>query len=974
MKTEKQIAIAATEFAERWKGRGYERGESQPFWIDLLTNVFGIETPSNGFITFEDHQKVDASNFVDGRIRSTRVLIEQKSIDKDLRAPIKQSDGSLLNPFQQARRYVVSLPVSEHPRWIVTCNFKEFLVYDMEQPNGEPEQILLENLGKEYYRLQFLVDAKNEHLSKEMEVSMQAGEIVGKIYEALLKQYDDNSPEALRWLNILCVRIVFCLYAEDAGVFTHDQFHDYLVRYDAEDLRNALIRLFDVLNTPLDKRSKYLKDDLKAFPYTNGGLFEEEIEIPQFTEELKQTLLQNASLDFDWSEISPTIFGAVFESTLNPETRRSGGMHYTSIENIHKVIDPLFLNDLRKELDEILEEKVDKQRKRKLGEYQMKLSSLTFLDPACGSGNFLTETYLSLRRLENEAIREMYHGQTMMGAFVNPIKVSIQQFYGIEINDFAVTVATTALWISEAQMLAETEKIVHQDIDFLPLKSYHNIREGNALRMEWNVIECKNGLPQPLPPKALPTSVPQAGFVPEVIKREEVRPKVELLTYSEAPRIPAYMMFYDYIIGNPPFVGYSLQSKEQKEDILSLFLDKNGKPFKTAGKIDYVAGWYYKAAQLMSHSTHTRAALVSTNSITQGEQVAAIWKPLKELFGIHIDFAYRTFRWDSEASLKAHVHCVIVGFSNMNVPKVLFDNDKQKVAKNINAYLIDAPDVYIDSKKEPLCDVPEMVTGNRPADGGNLIIEAKDYANFIKQEPASKPYIKKLLGAAEFINNKDRWCLWLVGVSPTTLRSMPLVMKRIQACKEDRENAPDEGRRKLALTPHLFREQLNPETSIVIPVVSSERRRYIPMAYIGKDVICTDRIKFLPNATLYHFGILNSNVHMAWMRAVCGRLKSDYNYSKDVVYNNFPWPNPTDEQKAKIEQTAQAILDARALYPDSSLADLYDELTMPVELRKAHQDNDRAVMAAYGFPVKTMTESQCVAELFKLYQELTKNK
>ena len=972
MKTEKQIAASAAEFAERWKGRGYERGESQPFWIDLLTNVFGIETPSDGFITFEDHQKVDASNFVDGRIRSTRVLIEQKSIDKDLRAPIKQSDGSLLNPFQQARRYVVSLPVSEHPRWIVTCNFKEFLVYDMEQPNGEPEQILLENLGKEYYRLQFLVDAKNEHLRKEMEVSMQAGEIVGKIYEALLAQYNDNSPEALRWLNILCVRIVFCLYAEDAGVFTHDQFHDYLVRYDAEDLRNALIRLFDVLNTPIDKRSKYLKDDLKAFPYTNGGLFEEQIEIPQFTEELKQTLLQNASLDFDWSEISPTIFGAVFESTLNPETRRSGGMHYTSIENIHKVIDPLFLNDLRRELDEILEEKVEKQRKRKLSDYQMKLSSLTFLDPACGSGNFLTETYLSLRRLENEAIREMYHGQTMMGAFVNPIKVSIQQFYGIEINDFAVTVATTALWISEAQMLAETERIVHQDIDFLPLKPYHNIREGNALRMDWDVIECKNGLPQPLPPKALPTSVPQAGFVPEVIKREEVRPNVELLTYSEAPRIPAYMMFYDYIIGNPPFVGYSLQSKEQKEDILSLFLDKNGKPFKTAGKIDYVAGWYYKAAQLMSHSTHTRAALVSTNSITQGEQVAAIWKPLKELFGIHIDFAYRTFRWDSEASLKAHVHCVIVGFSNMNVPKVLFDNDKQKVAKNINAYLIDAPDVYIDSKKEPLCDVPEMVTGNRPADGGNLIIEAKDYANFIKQEPASKPYIKKLLGAAEFINNKDRWCLWLVGVSPAVLRNMPLVMKRIQACKEDRENAPDEGRKKLSATPHLFREQLNPETYIIVPSVSSERRRYVPMGFLKSDTIPTNLVLIIPDASLYHFGILESNVHMAWMRAVCGRLKSDYRYSKDVVYNNFPWPNPTDEQKAKIEQTAQAILDARALYPDSSLADLYDELTMPVELRKAHQDNDRAVMQAYGFNVKTTTESQCVAELFKLYKKKTK--
>ena len=921
MKTEKQMAAAAAEFAGRWKDRGYERGESQPFWIDLLSNVFGIETPSDGFITFEDHRMVDASNFIDGRIPSTKVLIEQKSLGKDLRKGIRQSDGSLLNPFLQARRYVLSLPVSEHPRWIVTCNFSEFLVYDMEQPNGEPEQILLENLGKEYYRLQFLVDARSEHLSKEMQVSMQAGDIVGEIYEALLKQYDDNSPEALRWLNILCVRIVFCLYAEDAGIFTRDQFHDFLITYEAKDLRRALRDLFEVLNTPKEKRSKYLQEELKAFPYTNGGLFEEEIEIPQFTEELKQTLLQNASLDFDWSEISPTIFGAVFESTLNPETRRSGGMHYTSIENIHKVIDPLFLNDLRKELDEILEEKVEKQRQKKLDAYQDRLAALTFLDPACGSGNFLTETYLSLRRLENEVIRERYHGQTMMGAFVNPIKISIQQFYGIEINDFAVTVATTALWISEAQMLAETERIIHQDIDFLPLKSYTNIHEGNALRTDWETIVPKQHL--------------------------------------------------NYIIGNPPFVGYSLQSKEQKEDILSVFVDINGRPFKTAGKIDYVAGWYYKAAKIMQH-TRIRAALVSTNSITQGEQVAAIWKPLSEMFGIHIDFAYRTFRWDSEASLKAHVHCVIVGFSNITSPKYLYDGEKKKEVSNINAYLIDAPDVYVENRKMPICDVPEMVTGNRPADGGHLIIEAEDYDDFVCKEPAAKPYIKKLLGAAEFINNKDRWCLWLVGISPAILRTMPLVMKRIQACKEDRENAPDEGRRKLASTPHLFREQLNPETSIVIPVVSSERRRYIPMAYLGKDVICTDRIKFLPNASLYHFGILNSNVHMAWMRAVCGRLKSDYNYSKDIVYNNFPWPNPTDEQKSKIEQTAQTILDARALYPDSSLADLYDELTMPVELRKAHQENDRAVMQAYGFPVKsTFTESQCVAELFKLYKSKT---
>ena len=975
MKTEKQMAQAAAEFAERWKGRGYERGESQPFWIDLLSNVFGIETPSDGFILFEDHRMVDASNFIDGRIPSTRVLIEQKSLGKDLRAGIRQSDGSLLNPFLQARRYVVSLPVSEHPRWIVTCNFSEFLVYDMEQPNGEPEQILLENLGKEYYRLMFLVDAKNEHLSKEMQVSMQAGEIVGKIYEALLKQYDDDSPEALRWLNILCVRIVFCLYAEDASVFTHDQFHDYLARYEAEDLRRALRDLFEVLNTPQEKRSKYLKDDLKAFPYTNGGLFEEQIEIPQFTEELKQTILQNASLDFDWSEISPTIFGAVFESTLNPETRRSGGMHYTSIENIHKVIDPLFLNDLRRELDEILEEKVEKQRQKKLDAYQDRLASLTFLDPACGSGNFLTETYLSLRRLENEVIRERHHGQSFLGfEEVNPIKVSIQQFYGIEINDFAVTVATTALWISEAQMLRETEKIIRRDIDFLPLKSYTNIREGNALRMDWDIIEIPSGVPTFHAKNVHLIVEPKRELASEpIVEYNDINVVTPNFDGKAIPNTLRYQIPINYIIGNPPFVGYSLQSKEQKDDILNIFVDGKGKPFKTAGKIDYVAGWYYKAAQLIRGTT-TRAALVSTNSITQGEQVAAIWKPLKEMFGIHIDFAYRTFRWDSEATLKAHVHCVIVGFSCVDVPKVIYDGNKEKKVENINAYLIDAPDIFIESRNQPISDIPQMTTGNRPADGGHLIIEAEDYEDFIRREPTAKPYIKRLLGSSEFINKKDRYCLWLKGVSPTELRKMSHVMERIALCRQDRMASPDVGRQKLADTPHIFRETMNPDFYVAVPKVSSERRRYVPIGFLTCDTIPTDLLFIIPDATLYHFGVLESNVHMAWMRAVCGRLEMRYRYSKDVVYNNFPWPSPTDEQKAKIEKTAQAILDARAKYPDSSLADLYDELTMPVELRKAHQDNDRAVMQAYGFPVKSsFTESQCVAELFKLYKEMTKS-
>ena len=988
MKTEKQIAAAAAEFAGRWKGRGYERGESQPFWIDLLSNVFGIETPSNGFITFEDHRMVDASNFIDGRIPSTRVLIEQKSLGKDLRKGIVQADKSVLNPFQQARRYVVSLPVSEHPRWIVTCNFSEFLVYDMEQPNGEPEQILLENLGKEYYRLMFLVDAKNEHVSKEEQVSKDAGVIVGKIYEALLKQYDDNSPEALRWLNILCVRIVFCLYAEDAEIFTRDQFHDYLVRYDAEDLRNALIRLFEVLNTPPEKRSKYLKDDLKAFPYTNGGLFEEQIEIPQFTEELKQTLLQNASLDFDWSEISPTIFGAVFESTLNPETRRSGGMHYTSIANIHKVIDPLFLNDLRRELDEILEEKVEKQRKRKLSEYQMRLSSLTFLDPACGSGNFLTETYLSLRRLENEAIREMYHGQMMMGEFVNPVKVSIQQFYGIEINDFAVTVATTALWISEAQMLRETEKIVHQEIDFLPLKSYFNIREGNALYENWNLVEYPRSIINQLNPKAHPAYFPNT-------QSNQFHVTLSEKTEEESDWKEGVLVYYDYIIGNPPFVGARQMNSQQKQDVISIF----GEKWKNVGNLDYVCCWYKKAFDTRRFGG-AKVAFVSTNSVCQGEQVADLWKPLMEK-GLCIDFAHRTFRWDSEAKIKAHVHCVIVGFSmkagapidnsphypgitSLSKPKydvledlkegTIYDNDKIIKAKNINAYLIDAPNVFVGSRPTPLCNVPSIGIGNLPIDGGNYLFTKEEMEEFIKTEPRSAQYFKPWYGSEEFIRQKPRYCLWLGYCSPAELRQMPQCLKRIEAVREMRLASNRAGTRKLADRPTRFSTENMPNTNyIIIPKVSSEKRRYVPMGFMSPDVLASDLVFLIPNASLYHFGILESNVHMAWMRVVCGRLEMRYRYSKDVVYNNFPWPSPTDERKARIEQTAQAILDARALYPDSSLADLYDELTMPMELRKAHQDNDRAVMQAYGFPVKsTFTESQCVAELFKLYKEKTK--
>ena len=986
MKNERQQAVAAAAFAERWKGRGYERGESQLFWADLLTNVYGIEDlPS--FIRYEERvtSMVDSTNFIDGHIPSTRVIIEQKSIDKDLRAPVPQSEGGKLTPFQQAKKYVANLPLSQHPKWIVTCNFAEFLVYDMEQPNGEPEQIFLKDLGKEYYRLQFLVDARCEHISKEMQVSMKAGEIVGKIYDALLKQYDDNSPEALRWLNILCVRIVFCLYAEDAGVFRHDQFHDYLNSYNAEDLSDALMKLFNVLNTPLEKRSKYMKDDLKAFPYTNGGLFEEEIEIPLFTEELKQILLQNASLDFDWSEISPTIFGAVFESTLNPETRRSGGMHYTSIENIHKVIDPLFLNDLRSELDKFLEEKVEKTRIHRLDEYQNKLASLTFLDPACGSGNFLTETYLSLRRLENEVLRERYHGQMMMGEFHNPVKVSIHQFYGIEINDFAVTVATTALWISEAQMLNETERIVQHDIDFLPLKSYANIVEGNALRMDWSTLEKDTVTPylyakklnvfkvDELPENVLATPAMVGESSPEYNKvYDELNVVAQEIENKTLPQkqVPKPVV-YDYIMGNPPFVGARMmaQGSWQKKDVEDLF----GK-IKDVQDLDYVCCWYKKAAQIIQ-GKHTQVGFVSTNSISQGAQVPILWNVLLNQYHIHINFAYQTFKWSSEASEKAAVHCVIIGFGYeaASEKKIFLSNGEILKVCNISPYLMEGDNTFVVSQKTPLCDVPTMNFGNQPRDGGHFVLNDEEREDLLNKEPNLAKWIRPYIGAEEFIKQKSRWCLWLREATPADIKQSKTLYDRVSAVRQFRLSSSAKTTIGYANVPNSFAQVTQPEgvDCLLVPRVSSERRRYAPIGFIEAGTVASDAVQIIPNATLYHFGILTSFVHMAWMRVLCGRLKSDYRYSKEQVYNTFPWPTPSESQHAKIEKAAKQILDTRANYPNCSLAELYDETTMPNELRKAHKANDDAVMAAYGFDL-TLSENEIVAELFKMYQELVK--
>lgn len=777
--TDAEKREAAHQFINRWMGRGNEDEDGRSYWLEFLSNVMGMENPTER-VNFEKKVIVNGNTKrIDVYIPETHVIIEQKSLGKSLDQKIHNSGDVDLTPYEQAKRYNDNLPYDEKARWIITCNFSDIWIYDMNARVPEPVKIALVELQSKYLLLDFLVKQDVKKLSHEMEVSIKAGDIVGLIYDAFLKQYkipDGNEKQEsaeqkekrehkLKSLNALCVRLVFCLYAEDAGIFGEhrDIFHDYLEAYDVKDCRRALIELFKTLDTPIAERDEYLEEDVAQFPYVNGGLFADEtIEIPPFTEEIKDLLLTKASEDFDWSDISPTIFGAVFESTLNPETRRSGGMHYTSIENIHKVIDPLFLDDLKKEFKEIQAVTVRRTKEKRLDEFQNKLASLTFLDPACGSGNFLTETYLSLRRLENEVIRERVGGQITLGEVHNPIKVSIQQFYGIEINDFAVTVAKTALWIAESQMLEETKNIVYG----------------------------------------------------------------------------------------------------------------------------------------------------------------------------------------------------------------LYDNGALEETVQISPYLIDAPITFINSRTNPLCNVPKITNGNKPVDGGYLFLSPDEKDELIQNEPESKKFVRRVYGAEEFINSKERYCLWLRDISPKELNKLPMIKKRVQQVREFRLKSTKAVTVKSADSPTLFQQIRQPdEPYIIVPRVSSENRRYIPMGYESPETIITDSVQCIPNADLYTFGIITSNVHMAWTRVVCGRLKSDYRYSAKIVYNNFPWPEPTEQQKQKIEETAHGILDARALFPDSSLADLYDPLTMPVELRKAHIANDKAVMAAYGFGIK-MTEEECVAELMKLYQKM----
>lgn len=916
---ESEQRIAAKRFVTEWNGRGDEKSDTQSFWLALLRDVYGVERPE-GIIRFEQRVKLKNVSFIDAAIPMTHVLIEQKSADVDIARPIQQSDGSFLTPFQQAERYNNRLPYSQRNKWIIVCNFREFHIHDLETPDAPPTVVKLENLEKEFSLLNFMTDETQTETYRETQLSISAGELVGKLYDALMAQYlHPKNPESLRCLNVLCVRLVFCFYAEDAGILgKHNCVHNYLNKRRNADIRRALIELFTVLDTKPEDRDPYMESDLLEFPYVNGGLFHEKnIEIPRFTTALTDILSNDCSRDFDWSGISPTIFGAVFESTLNPETRRSSGMHYTSIENIHRVIDPLFLDDLRAELAKIFALSTLKTREERLKEFQRKLGALTFFDPACGSGNFLTETYISLRRLENDVLRALGKGQMFLSEDFSPVQVAIGQFYGIEINDFAVSVARTALWIAECQMLQETEVVIQKTLEFLPLRSYSNITEGNALRLDW----------------------------------EQIIPKDRLT----------------YLMGNPPFVGKKEQTRTQKLELMEVFNKAKG-----VGKLDYVAAWYMKAVKFIQ-GTDIRCAFVSTNSITQGEQVPILWRILLS-YNIEINFAWRTFKWVSESKEMAAVHCVIIGFSckPTNRDKNIFHNDEIfTIANNINPYLVDAPNLLVDSRSTTLCDVSKMIYGSMPIDDGHLILNQEEVKALLAENSDNQRFIRRYGGGDELLHGTYRYCLWLRGVSPTDMLKSKFIMQHIRETEQFRRQSNRPQTRELANVPYLFGEIRQPETRmLVVPKVSSEKRNYIPAAFVESSTIINGSALIIPDAPLYYFGILISSVHMTWMRAVCGRLEMRYQYSGSVVYNNFPWPEVSSEVTDKITQTAQGILEARALYPDSSLADLYDELTMPPELRRAHAANDRAVLAAYAFRPK-MTEPDLVAALMQRYQILS---
>ncbi len=930
----------AARFAREWAGAGDENQDTQRFWIGFFQDVLGCDDAIQR-LRFEVPVATAASDhkgFIDVLVPSAKVIIEQKSRGIDLSKPEKRQ-GRMVTPAQQALAYAQGMGLSEQPRYIVACNFAEMWVYDREADalcKGEPLfKLALSDLAKNLPAVQFLKGAGDAPATLAQAVSVEAGKIMGRLHDRAAASFDDaDTPENHHALSVLMTRLMFLMFCEDAGLVEPNAFRDFVEHYAASDLRRGLKDLFVWLDTPPAERDPYVEDWFAPLPYMNGGLFRERTEVPPLDGEFRRILIEDGCDGLDWSVVSPTVFGSIFEGALSHDARRANGQHFTSPENIHKVIDPLFMDELEDAFEAARAKPVaGGARKKALEELHGRLGRISVLDPACGSGNFLTESYVCLRALENRILFELQGDQAAMSfeeAGERDVLVSLANFHGIELEDFACCVARTALWIAEKQADIDTGKVTKRVYQQLPLRDYEGIICANALRIDWN----------------------------DVVPAGEV----------------------DYVIGNPPFIGYSNLTAEQKQDRVDIF-------GKTGGVLDYVACWYKKAADY-TRGMWARCAFVSTNSICQGQQVAPLWRPLFE-DGVGIDFAYQTFVWNSEAIDEAHVHVVIVGFSCENVePKLLFDGDGCRQVKHINAYLSPAVDTFIEKHSKPLCDVPEMAKGFQATDNGFLLLSGAEYDSLVAGEPHAVELIRPFSMGADFINGVRRYCLWLSEVTSSDLKACPTVRKRIEACREWRTAQKQTGDAyKLKDTPHLLRPcgKFKDGTYIGVPKVTSGRRKYVPLGFVTNGMIPGDKLYFIPSESLYVFGVLMSQFHNAWMRQVAGRLKSDYSYANTIVYNNFIWPGVTPETRgvpvedcvalevrARIETCAQAVLDARAAQSCATLADMYDpdnDFLFP-DLMAAHRDLDAAVEAAYGVNFDG-DEEKIVAHLFKLYAAAT---
>ena len=896
-----EIKTRALAFAKEWETETSEDAEGKSFW-DGFFEVFGVHRRRIASFEVPVKRHDGSGGFIDLLWKGI-LLVEHKSRGKDLD-----------RAFTQARDYFPGLKDRDLPRYVLVSDFARFRLYDLE--TGSEHEFPLKELHRNVRLFGFVAGYQSRAFKDQDPANIKAAERMGKLHDAL-----KDSGYSGHTLEMLLVRLLFCLFAEDTGIFEpRRRFQDFIEQRtasDGSDLGAQLSALFHVLNTPEDARQKTLDEQLAGFPYVNGKLFAEPLPPAAFNMAMRERLLDAAGLD--WSEISPAIFGALFQSIMDEKARRNLGAHYTSEKNILKLIGPLFLDGLRVEFTKV------KGSRAKLHEFHEKLASLTFLDPACGCGNFLVIAYRELRLLELDVILALYEKGQEAGQVTDPrllIKCNVDQFYGIEIEEFPAQIAQLALWLVDHQVNLRVSELFGNPFERLPLRKSATIRHGNALRIDWN----------------------------------DVVPAAEL----------------DYILGNPPFAGKKEQDKEQKRDMAAVFAGVKG-----AGVLDFVTAWYLKAAGYIK-DTDVLCAFVSTNSITQGEQVGILWSELyRQRMRIH--FAHQTFRWSNEARGNAAVHCVIVGFGQtepMHVRLFAYPSQTEDAHEipsvRINAYLQDAPELLMLRRSKPLSLVPKITKGSEATDFGHLFLTAEEHGELLREHPHAGRWTKRSYGSEELINSTERWCLWLTGISPAEIRAMPSVFKRIEQVRREREASDKARTNEWAAQPTLFSEDRQPSTSyLAIPKVSSERRHYLPIGFLSADDIATGSLQIVPMATLYHFGALSSVMHMAWMRAICGRMKSDYQYSNTIVYNNFPWPDPpSDKQRKAIELAAQGVLDARTAFPGSTLAGLYDPTTMPPALVKAHQTLDRAVDAAYGKRV-FKTDAERVAFLFERYQHLT---